>query len=88
MVVLVLTGVDSQGECREFLCQLPDIDSGFDVLSRLATNGHILVNARLLEESSWTQLPIEAFDEHPVLPIIRQLEEDWQLILTKPLDGS
>ncbi|AUD06068.1 hypothetical protein [Spirosoma pollinicola] len=61
---------------------------GFDLLSKLADKGHILVKARLFEESSWTQLPLEAFDEHPVLPAIRQLEEDWQRILTKPFNGS
>jgi hypothetical protein len=84
MVRLLLTAVDRQGELREFTCQLPDIDSGFDVLSELAATGNILVEARLFEEDSWTPLPPEAFDGQPISPRIRELQKDWQLILNQP----
>ncbi|RZK31620.1 MAG: hypothetical protein EOO61_17800 [Hymenobacter sp.] len=83
MVILLLTAIDSAGEFREFSCQLPDIDSGFAVLTTIASLGQTLVKARLLEESSWTSLPHEAFDELPVLPIIKELEKDWQQLLNE-----
>ncbi|AUD06784.1 hypothetical protein [Spirosoma pollinicola] len=83
MVILLLTAIDSAGEFREFACQLPDIDSGFALLTTIASLGHTLVKVRLLEESSWSYLPHEAFDEMPVLPIIKELEKDWQQLLTE-----
>lgn len=86
MVILLLTAIDPAGERKEFVCQLPDIDSGFSVLTSIASLGHTLVKVRLLEESSWTYLPHEAFDDIPVLPIIKELEQDWQQILNKSLE--
>lgn len=86
MVTLLLTAVDSEGELRDFACQLSDIDSGFDVLTSIASRGHTLVKVRLLEEGNWTHLPHRAFDDTPVLPIIRELEKDWQQILNKPFE--
>lgn len=86
MVTLLLTAIDLEGEFRDFSCQLIDIDIGFDLLSQLASKGNILVKVRLLEESSGTYLPHEAFDEKPVLPVIKELEKDWQQILNKSLE--
>ena len=62
------------------------MDSGFDLLTAVAVLGHTLVNARLLEERSWTRLPPEAFDRDPVSPVIKELEKEWQHILSKPLE--
>lgn len=86
MVTLLLTAIDLEGEFREFACQLPDLDNGFTILTTIASLGHTLVEARVLEESSWTSLPHKAFDDTPVLPVIKELEKDWQQILTKSLE--
>lgn len=81
--MLLLMAIDQEGEVRNFSCRLPDVNSGFDLLTSIAILGHTLVKARLLEESSWTWLPPEAFDEDPVLPVIKELEKEWQRILNK-----
>ena len=86
MVTLLLTAIDPEGELREFTCLLPHIDSGFSILTAIASRGHTLVKVRLLEEGNWTYLPHEAFDDTPVLPIIKELEKDWQQILNKSLE--
>ncbi len=86
MVTLLLTAIDPEGDFREFTCQLPAIDSGFSLLTAIASRGHTLVRVRLLEENNWIYLPHDAFDDTPVLPVIKELEKDWQQILSKSLE--
>ncbi len=84
MVILLLTAIDQQAEVRHFSCQLSDMNTGFDLLTTIALMGHTLIEARLLEEGKWTQLPPRAFDQDPVSPIINELEKEWHQLLTKP----
>ena len=84
MVVLLLTAIDQQEEVRNFTCHLPDLDTGFDLLTAVARMGHTLIQARILEENKWTQLPPDAFDQEPISPVIKELEKEWQQVLNKP----
>lgn len=82
-MVLLLTAIDSLGELREFSCQLPQIETGFDLLTFMDEKGHTLVRARILDEGGSMPLPLKANDVNHALPIVQELEKDWRQILDK-----
>ncbi len=77
-MILLLTAVDSVGDMREFSCQLPQLEGGFDLLTYMDANGHTLVKARIVDESTPLYLPLKTVDAVPIEPIIQELAKDWQ----------
>jgi len=86
-MLLLLTAVDQQGHVNTFSYELSYLDDGFNLLDTIAQEGHYLVKAQLIDEGKWTHLPVEAFDESPVSPVIQELEKDWKQILTESVDA-
>ena len=85
---LLLTAIDELGETREFSCQLPRLESGFDLLTYMDANGHTLVKARIVDEGSSSYLPLKAVDGTPTAPIVQELEKNWRQILDEPATPS
>jgi len=86
-MLLLLTAVDQQGHVNTFSYELSHLDDGFNLLDTMAQKGYYLVRAQLIDEGKWTHLPVEAFDESPVFPVIQELEKGWRQILTESVDA-
>jgi Sensors of blue-light using FAD len=82
-MTLLLTAIDGSGEVREFSCQLPQLESGFDLLTYMDDKGHTLVKARILDEGGSTRLPLKTDAVHPAFPIVQELAPDWRQVLEK-----
>lgn len=80
-MILLLTAIDELGETREFSCQLPRLESGFDLLTYLDANGQTLVKARIVDEGSSIYLPLKAVDGTPTAPIVQELDKNWRQLL-------
>lgn len=83
-MVFSLTAIDQEGQTRDFFCQIENIEVGFDLLSAVAAQGHILLRAQMLEDNKVTSFPLDIFDGLPFSENIRLLENEWQQILAKP----
>src|SRR4051812_43300616 len=83
-MILFLTALDQQISQREFSCQLTSIEAHFDFLNQLVLQGHTLLSAYIIEDSSRTDLPLAAFDGLPMSKDVQALEQDWKAILRKP----
>lgn len=84
-MLLSLNAIDEQGNIREFYTQFDNLEMGFDFLTYVITQGHILVEVYMLDGNSWIPLPLKAFDGQPISPVLRQLEQQWEYILTNPV---
>jgi len=82
-MILLLTAIDELGETREFSCQLPQLESGFNLLTYMDAHGHTLVKARVMGEEVPAYFPAETIDKDPVSPIILELPKDWRQTLDK-----
>lgn len=80
-MILLLTAIDELGETREFSCQLPRLESGFDLLTYMDANGQTLVKARIVDEGGWSSLPLKAADGTPTAPVVQELDKNWRQIL-------
>jgi|GEM_PF-237684 len=87
-MILLLTAIDEMGETREFSCQLPRMESGFDLLTYMDANGQTLVKARIVDEGNSLYLPLKAVDGMPTAPIVQELEKNWRQILDEPATVS
>ncbi len=83
-MLLLLTAIDELGEIREFSCQLPRMESGFDLLTYMDASGQTLVKARIMGEGSSLYLPLKTVDGTTTAPIVQELEKDWRQILDAP----
>lgn len=86
--VFSITVLDQQGQQRNFLCQLEQIEIGFDVLSTIVSQGSTLLEANLIEGGIITPLPLDAFDGTSYVNAIQNLEQEWLLALTYPPDSA
>jgi len=83
-MILFLTALDPQINQRNFSCQLSSIEEHFDFLNHLVSQGHTLLSAYIMEDTSRTDLPLAAFDGLPMSMGVQALEQDWRAILNKP----
>ncbi len=87
-MILLLTAIDGQGEVREFSCQLPQLENGFDLLTYMDDKGHTLVKARILDEGGSTRLPLKTDAAQPASPIVQELAKDWRQTLDESDSGN
>ena len=85
-MVFSLTAIDQQGQTREFFCQIDKVEVGFDLLSAVAAQGHILLKAQVLDGDRLTSFPTDVFDGVPFSENIRLLEREWQAVLARPVN--
>ncbi|MFD2935223.1 hypothetical protein [Spirosoma flavum] len=84
-MILSLTTITSEAEYRNFSCQFSDLETAFDLLNAIVSEGDQLIEAELLDRDERTLLPIEAFDGESCIMPIKQLEKQWEQILSKPV---
>ncbi len=84
-MVFLLTAIDDLGEVRDFTCHLDTLERGFDLLSNIATMGHTLVKAQVMDEYHLTNLPTEAFDGSSFSAAMEELKNEWNAILHEPM---
>jgi len=82
---LFLTAIDQQGQWRDFSCRLTSLELAFDVVSLLAARGNTIIKAEVIHNNECTKLPVNAFDGTHFSAVIQQLESEWQLILSHPV---
>jgi acylphosphatase len=87
-MVFSLTAIDEAGQTRDFFCQVKNMEVGFDLLSAVAAQGHILLKAQVLEGDKRTSFPTYIFDGVPFSDNIRLLETEWQAILGEPINSQ
>lgn len=80
-MLLSLSAIDEQGNIRNFHTQFDNLETAFDFLTYVVTQGHVLVEVYILDGNSWISLPLEAFDGQPISPVLQQLEQQWKHIL-------
>jgi hypothetical protein len=64
------------------------IESGFDALTQIISQGWQLRHIRCLdledEYGNWIDLPPEAFDEQPMADTLEDLQKEWKQLLAHP----
>jgi hypothetical protein len=53
-----------------------------DLVNYAVAQGHTLIEATLLDDTSAISLPLAVFDGQPIQPVLDQLRRDWQAALT------
>ncbi|CCH55586.1 Photoactivated adenylate cyclase subunit beta [Fibrisoma limi BUZ 3] len=87
-MILRFSAIDQQGEIRNFSFQVEKLEAAFAFLTYVVEQGHSLQRASILDGTSLTRLPIEAFDGRPFSDVLDQLEASWQHVLNQPSDQS
>ncbi|QDK80814.1 hypothetical protein EXU85_20265 [Spirosoma sp. KCTC 42546] len=85
-MIFFITTLDRQGDYRHFHFDLPELETGLEVLNRIVAKGEVLVNVTLIDGSSIIHLPIAAFDGQPCQAAIHALELDWRELLNSTID--
>jgi DNA-binding ferritin-like protein len=80
-MVYSVTTINQQGYVREFYGRFDQLEEVADLIAEAITQGYKVVNAYILGKNSSTSLPLEAFDEQSVTPMLQQLEQEWKQIL-------
>lgn len=84
-MILSLKSMQPGGDCQYFFCNIDDLESGFEVLSMLAAQGDLVLEAHIMDETTRLDLPAHIFDGKPFRSPIRRLEKQWTRILNKPV---
>ena len=84
-MVLSFTALNKQSQFRSFCCHLNKLEAALNVLSTISSQGDIILTAQLIDEGHRMELPVAAFDGQSFSEPIRQLEEQWQAILSQPI---
>ena len=82
---LFITTLKQQSCQQNFMCQVSSLVEAFDFLNTIVKLGDTLISARIADQGSVIQLPVEAFDGHPVGDLITALQQEWERILKQPL---
>ena len=87
-MIIAFTAFNRRAEIQAFTCLLDSLEAGFDVVSSLVGQGNRLIEVVLIEERRIISLPIDAFDGQALSEPIRQLEQEWKRLLSKPVNYS
>ena len=83
-MVLFLKAIDTKDQYREFNCQFDQLEMAFEFLSRLVAEGETLIDAYIVDKEKRQSLSLEAFDGMSFLPVMNELEKEWQSALNRP----
>ncbi|WP_461128476.1 hypothetical protein [Spirosoma aerophilum] len=64
------------------------MEYALDVLSNLTVSGRCILSAQLIDNNNCIQLPLEAFDGYCMSGSIRELEMQWQFLLSEPVQSE
>lgn len=84
-MILSFTAIDKNAQLRDFFCQQDELESALDILSSIASQGDTLLTASIIDEESRLELPVEVFDGQQFSNSFKQLEKQWQAVLSKPI---
>lgn len=84
-MLLLLVTRDDKGHSRPFSCQIPQLESAFEVLTSIVATGDVLVSVDLIDHQHGLSLPTEAFDGEPIGPHLEKLEAEWTALLARPV---
>lgn len=84
-MILSFTALNKQGQFRSFSCHISKLEVALDALSTIHSQGDALITAELVDEGNRMELPVDAFDGELLSNPIRQLEEQWQAVLSEPV---
>ena len=84
-MVFVFTTIDSEGQIRASCFGEVELEVGLGILDDITTHGDSLLNVTILEAGRLRVMPIEG-RETAYLPALRRLQNDWQQLLTDPLN--
>jgi hypothetical protein len=86
-MTLTLAAIDQQMQCRKFTCWVSDLEFALDVASQIGGKSHRLLKVAITdEEGNKIQFPVAAFDGDPFSEPIKQLEVQWQRVLSQPIN--
>ncbi|GAB3718299.1 MAG: hypothetical protein EOO61_22700 [Hymenobacter sp.] len=84
-MILFITTIDSKNQLREFSCWLTKIEVAFDFLNLIASDEQ-LISVELLDDEKRIKLPAHVFKGAPFSTSILRLEQEWQHILSEPVN--
>lgn len=87
MVLLLFSLIDQHDKVRHFR-SYEDLEVAFERLSRLRASNNRIQKAFIFDKGQRIDLPLHAFDGQPFVAPIRQLQREWETILSKPLPAS
>ncbi|RAJ92247.1 hypothetical protein LX87_05215 [Larkinella arboricola] len=79
---LFFSSVSASGEVSTHSHYCCEVEGHFDVLNRCVTAGYTLLSAFVIDQGQRTDLPLEAFDGQPVSAYIKDLQEQYQQVLS------
>ena len=86
-MLLSLVIVDLQMQCRQFSCCVFDLESALDAASQISSKAHVLLEASIIyEKEKKMVLPVTVFDGGSFSQPLKQLEAQWQRVLSKPVN--
>lgn len=83
-MIFLLKTLTTDGAFRDFSYAPAKLEHGFQLLSTIVANGDVLIDVRIVEHGRETKLPPGVFDGTPFMAPIRELEQEWQTLLTEP----
>ncbi|AUD02009.1 hypothetical protein [Spirosoma pollinicola] len=85
-MLLSFTSIDQHANFRECSWWLTTPEAAFDALSAVAAKGNQILSALLIDEDQRTILPVDAFDGDIFSAPLKELEQEWQQILSVPVN--
>lgn len=86
MYAFFILCTDNNGKYYNSQFKSATIEAGFDGLAQLTQEGWRLRHIRCLDQDdcygNWIDLPTEAFDEWPMVPILQNLQSEWTYLLS------
>jgi hypothetical protein len=82
---LLFTALHGQLGLKSFSFKTDQLEEGLDFINFVVAKGDTLVSVHLIDECSAIDLPLEAFDGKSFSTPIKNLEQDWLALLSKPV---
>ena len=83
MIIAIITRT-KYGHERCFSALVNSLETGLDAIDGIVATGDTLLRAQVFDGNQVLTLPIEAFDERPLLAPIQTLEKEYNRILSQP----
>ncbi len=83
-MMFLLTALSARGGIRNFTYVPTHLEEGFDFLNTVVTMGDTLLNVRLMDGDTETELPLDVFDGTAFREPMQELENEWQTLLSEP----
>ena len=82
-MVLIINGYRRGVEWRNLICFPDDYEAAFDLLSQFVATGLTLVEASVDDGGALLKLPVNSFDGQLISPHLKNLQKEWETILTE-----